>query len=81
MCCLKEMHGSLRNGVNRAKGRFGTSCSIALSVSFRNAGWSKEGSPFGSTLKKANLQLSTITRSLGCSKQSLRFAIGNQPCY
>lgn len=26
---------------NRAKGRFGTSRSIALSVSFRNADWSK----------------------------------------
>lgn len=42
----------------------------------------KEGSPFGNTLKKnKKLQLSTIARSLGYSKQGLRFIIVNQPCY
>lgn len=52
MPCLKTMHGSLRSGVNGAKGRFGPSCSIALSVSFKNANCSKAGSPFGCTFKK-----------------------------
>ena len=52
MPCLKKMYGSLRSGVNGAKGRFGPSCSVALSVSFKNANWSKDGSPFGNTLKK-----------------------------
>lgn len=52
MPCLRKMHGSQRIGVKGAKERFGPSCSIALSVSFKNANWSKEGSPFGNTLKK-----------------------------
>lgn len=76
---LKKMHGSLRSGVNGAKGRSGPS-RVALSGSFKNANWSKEGSAFGNTLKK-NLQLSTATRSLRYSKQGLRFTIVNQPCY
>lgn len=76
---LKKMHESLRSGVNGAKGRFGPS-RIALSGSFKNANWSKEGSAFGNMLKK-NLQLSTATRSLRYSKQGLRFTIVNQPCY
>lgn len=38
---LKKMHGSLSSGVNGAKGGFGPSCSIALSISFKNAKWSK----------------------------------------
>lgn len=52
MPCLRKMHRSQRVGVKRAKERFGPSCSLALSVSFKNANWSKEGSPFGNTLKK-----------------------------
>lgn len=51
MPCLKNMHGSLRSGVNGAKGRFGPSC-IALCVSFKNANCSKEGRAFGNMFKK-----------------------------
>lgn len=82
MPCLKKMHVSLRSEVNGAKGRLGPSCSMALSVSFNDANWSKEGSPFGNTLKNDNnLQLSAIARSLGYSKQSLAFTIETQTCY
>lgn len=80
-CALLEMHGSLRSGVIGQKEGLGQVVALLyLSPSEMQTGL-KESSPFGNTLKKPNLQLSTLTRSLGCSKQSLRFAIGNQPCY
>lgn len=60
MPCLKKMHGSPRSGVNRSKGRFGPSRSIALSVSFKNTNWSKEGSPLGNILKKKKVFFFTV---------------------
>lgn len=60
MPCLKKMHGSLRSGVNGAKGGLGPSCGIAVSVSFKSVNWSEEGSPLENTFKKNPSNFQTV---------------------